>query len=153
MTTGAASLKVQLLFRRKIMAYAGYLFKFGNYIIPGKYIDADSVNITPNRRLDINSYTDGDGVTQRNTLQHTRTTIEFKTGSLYESEMDEISSGITSNYINPLERDAMCEYYDTENRCYKTGHFYLDSNMTWNPGGTAGGEMIYKPCSFSFVEY
>lgn len=135
------------------MSYAGYLFKFGSYTIPDKYIDADSVSITPNRRLDVNSYEDGDGITRRNTLAHTRTTIEFETGTLYGSEMDEICKGIVSNYLNSSERDAMCEYYDTENRCYKTGHFYLDSNMTWNLGGTVGGEMVYKPCKFSFVEY
>lgn len=135
------------------MAYGGYLIKFGNYTFPDKYIDSDSVNVAPNRRLDINSYSDGDGVTQRNSLKHTRTTVDFSTGTLYESEMDEITEGIVSSYINPLERDAMCSYYDTENRCYKTGHFYLDSNMAWSPGGKAGGELIYKPCKFSFVEY
>lgn len=129
------------------------MFQFGDYIIPDKYIDADSVSIAPNRRLDINSYQDGDGETQRNALRHTRTTVEFQTGTLYESEMDEITNGIVRNYINPSERDAICTYYDTENRCYKQGHFYLDSNMAWAPGGTAGGEMIYKPCKFSFVEY
>lgn len=135
------------------MAYAGYLFKFGNFVFPDKYIDADGVSIAANRRLDMNSYADGDGVTQRNALKHTRTTLEFSTGILYESEMEEIMDGIVRNYKNPLERDAICIYYDTEHRCYKTGHFYLDSNMTWVPGGTAGGEMIYKPCKFSFVEY
>lgn len=135
------------------MAYEGYLFRFGNYTFPDKYIDADSVDIEPNRRLDLNSYPGGDGVLQRSTLKHTRTTIEFSTGTLYESEMDEITQGIESNYIDWLQRDAMCSYYDTEKRCYKTGHFYLDSNMSWSPGGTAGDEMIYKPCKFSFVEY
>lgn len=135
------------------MAYGGYLFQFGSYTIPDKYIDADSVNIAANRRLDIDSYTDGDGITRRNTLKHTRTTVDFQTGTLYESEMDELMNGIVSNYLNVSERDAMCSYYDTENRCYKTGHFYLDSNMTWTPAGTAGGELIYKPCKFSFVEY
>ncbi len=135
------------------MAYGGYLFRFGDYTIPGRYIDADGVNIAPNRRLDQNSYSDGDGTLQRNTLKHTRTTVEFTTGTLYESEMDELTEGIVRNYINPLERDAMCSYYDMENRSYKTGHFYLDSNMEWNPGGTAGNELLYKPCKFSFVEY
>lgn len=135
------------------MAYGGYLFRFGNYTFPDKYIDADSVDIAPNRRLDSNSYLDGDGVTQRNTQKHTRTTVDFSTGTLYETEMDEITEGIVGNYLNPQERDAMCSYYDMENRCYKTGHFYLDSNMTWKPGGTAGGELVYKPCKFSFVEY
>lgn len=135
------------------MSYEGYLFKFGDYKIPDKYIDSDSVDISPNRRLDIDSYTDGNGVTQRNTLKHTRTTVEFQTGILYESEMNELTDGIVRNYINSSERDAMCSYYDTENRCYKQGHFYLDSNMTWSPGGTAGGELIFRPCKFSFVEY
>ncbi len=135
------------------MAYGGYLIRFGNYTFPDKYIDADTVNVAANRRLDINAYTDGTGETQRNALKHTRTTIEFQTGTLYEYEMDEITDGIVSNYINPKERDAICSYYDTENRCYKNGHMYLDSNMSWSPGGTVGRELIYKPCKFTFVEY
>lgn len=135
------------------MAYEGYLLKFGDFVFPDKYIDSESVSIAPNRRLDSNSYQDGDGVLHRNALKHTRSTIEFKTGTLYESEMEEIVDGITSNYINYSERDAQCTYYDPESRTYKEGHLYLDSNMTWIPGGTAGGELIYKPCSFSFTEY
>lgn len=135
------------------MAYGGYLIRFGNYTFPDKYIDADSVNVAANRRLDVNAYTDGDGITRRNALQHTRTTIEFQTGTLYESEIKEIMKGIVQNYINPKERDAMCSYYDTEYMCYKNGHLYLDSNMSWSLGGTAGGELIFKPCKFSFVEY
>lgn len=135
------------------MAYGGYLFRFGNYTIPCKYIDSDGVHIAPNRRLDSNTYTDADGVVNRNTLAHTRTTLEFSTGKLYEDEIEELVGGIVSNYQNEKERDAQCSYYDTEHFCYKEGHFYLDSNTEISPCGEAGGELIYAPVTFSFVEY
>lgn len=135
------------------MAYGDYLFRFGNYTIPCKYMDADNIHIVPNRRLDLDSYQDGNGVTNRNTLAHTRTTVEFSTGKLYESEMEELVNGIVSNYQNEKERDAQCSYYDTEHFCYKTGHFYLDSNIEISPCGEAGGEVVYAPVTFSFVEY
>ncbi|MBP3469705.1 MAG: hypothetical protein J6K26_09350 [Lachnospiraceae bacterium] len=135
------------------MAYGGYILQFGNYKIPDKYIDSDSVKIAPNRRLDLNSSQDANGILRRNALDHTRTTITFSTGFLYESQMDEISSGITQNYLNEKERDARCIYYDPEYRCYREGHLYLDSNVEWNPCGTAGGEMVYAPTTFSFTEY
>ncbi|WP_337663849.1 DUF6711 family protein [Suilimivivens sp.] len=135
------------------MAYGGYLIRFGSYTFPDKYIDADSVKIAPGRRQDLNSTQDANGILRRNALDHTRSTVQFSTGKLYESEMEEIMTGITGNYLNEKERDAQCSYYDTEYRCYRSGHMYLDSNMEWTPCGIAGGEMVYGPVTFVFTEY
>lgn len=135
------------------MAYGGYLFQFGYYKIPDKYIDSDKIRIAPNRRLDLNSYQDANGILQRNALSHTRTTVEFTTGKLYEHQMRELVDGIVGNYLNEKERDAQCSYYDTEHFVYKTGHFYLDANTEISPCGMAGGEIIYAPVTFSFTEY
>ncbi len=43
------------------MAYESYLFRFGDYIFPNKYIKFDSYDIAPNQRQDKNSFTNGNG--------------------------------------------------------------------------------------------
>ena len=55
------------------MAYSGYLFKFGNYTFPNKYILWDTFETNPNQRQDLDSYTDANGLTHRNAISHTKT--------------------------------------------------------------------------------
>lgn len=129
------------------------LFTFGGYEIPNKYVIEGSYKIAPNRRQDLDTYRDADGILHRTALSHTATTIEFSTGYLYESEMNELMAGIRSNYINYNERDANCTYFDPENNSYKTGHFYLDSNTQWGIKQILNGEKIYDSVKFAFVEY
>ena len=136
------------------MAFNGqFLFKFGNYAIPLEYIQFDSYSTKPNQRQDMDSYTDADGVTQRNALAHTKTDIQFTVRKLYEADKDTLMSNITNNYINAKERDAMCTYYDTENGSYKTGHFYLDPSLQIDIQDITDKGLRFKPISFHFVEY
>ena len=47
------------------MAYSGFLFKVGNYVISGKeFISADGISITRNVQ-DVDSYRDADGILHR----------------------------------------------------------------------------------------
>ena len=135
------------------MYNGSYLFKFGSYEFPETYIQWDSYKCKPNQRQDMDSYTDADGITQRNALEHTKTDIQFTTRGLRETDVAIIMSSLTSNYTNYNERDAQCEYYDPENMTYKTGHFYLDPSLEFSIQDVTGGVMRYKPISFHFVEY
>lgn len=130
------------------------LFQFGSFIFPNKYIEFDTFDIAPNQRQDLDSYTDGYGVTQRNALAHTKTQIKFNTRGMNGAEMDVITSGIASNYINYNERDANCRYYDPESRSYKTGHFYLDPSVQFRiKKVTDSGVDKYGEMSWTFIEY
>lgn len=131
-------------------------FKFGNFEFPDKYIKWDTFDIAPGQRQDMDSYTDGYGVTQRNALSHTKTEIKFVTLSMSAEEMDKITAGLTANYINYNERDAQCTYYDDENRCDKTGHFYLDPSLQFRRkkvNKETGKVEIYGEMTWLFIEY
>lgn len=128
------------------------LFKFGSADFSGK-IRAETYKITPNARQDLDSYRDADGVLQRTALAHTATTIEFNVISLYEEEMRSLMDSIAANYINYKERDANCTYYDPETGAMKTGHFYIDSNLTFNLHAIWNGKKLFKETTFKFVEY
>ena len=135
------------------MAYSGFLFKFGNYTFPNKYIKFDTFDVAPNQRQDLDSYTDGNGVTHRNALEHTKTQVQFTIIGVKENVMDEIMSNVSSNYMNNNERDANCTYYDPETRSYKSGHFYLDPSLQFKLKGEQNGSLIYGETQFLFIEY
>ena len=61
--------------------YNGYLLKFGNNIMPNKYITAFSS--TPNQRLETSAERDQNGTLQRATLSNYKTKISFSTHILH----------------------------------------------------------------------
>ncbi len=135
------------------MAYSGYLFKFGNFTFPNKYILWDSFDINPNQRQDLDSYTDANGLTHRNAISHTKTQIQFVTKKLPESKMKTIMDNMVKNYKNKKERDANCTYYDTEHFKYETGHFYLDPSLQMRLLGLKDGELWFNQITWLFIEY
>lgn len=129
-------------------------FKFGAFEFPEKYIKWGSINIAPNQRQDMESYTDGYGVTQRNTLAHTKTQIQFTTLAMSGAEMRSIMNSVVANYQDYKERDAQCAYYDDETGTYKTGHFYLDPSLTFNVNERRGDTVTkYGEMTWLFIEY
>jgi hypothetical protein len=67
--------------------------------------------------------------------------------------MDEVMSGLVGNYLNYDDRDAMCTYYDMENRIYKTGHMYIDPSLQFRVIGEQGGKLQFGETTFLFIEY
>lgn len=128
------------------------IFYFGNADF-SNLIRAGSYKITPNARQDLDSYRDGDGILRRNALTHTSTIIEFDVKMLKESQMRTLMQKIVSSYINFYERDAGCAYFDPETGRMKTGHFYLDSNLSFTLYTICNGEPVYNETHFKFVEY
>lgn len=108
------------------MAIVQYAFQFGSYTIPNSYIAEDGYDCTPNQRQDIDPYTDGNGITHRNALDHTKSDVIITFRALSWNKFTSLVQGISSNYINPKERDALCTYLDMETMTMKTGHMYLD---------------------------
>jgi hypothetical protein len=135
------------------MAYSGFLFKFGEYKFPKNLMEWDKYDCYPSQRQDLDSYTDANGLTHRNAIEHTKTKVEFTTRQMTESKMDNVMSNMEQNYINSKERDAYCTYYDMESRTYKTGHMYLDPSLKFHVIGERNGNLIYGETTFKFIEY
>ncbi len=134
------------------MAFNGSLVSFGSYNIPMKFIKYDTYVITPNIRLDLDSYRDADGLLHRNALKHTTTKIEFETPPLIEADMDELMQNICSQYSNYNEKNATCSYYDPETRTYKSGKFYMP-DFKFQIYSVSNGWIIYRPLRLAFIEY
>ena len=110
---------------------AGYVFKFGSYVIPNEYIAEGGYDCTPNQRQDLDPFTDQFGVTHRNALQHTKSDVTITFRPLNWNQFTSLISNITSNYVIINERDAQCEYLDMETMTLKNGHMYLDPSCTF----------------------
>lgn len=130
------------------------LFTFGGCNFD-HLIKADSYNITPNARQDLDSYRDADGVLQRNALSHTATIVEFDTIPMWDNKMSALLSSLSDQYkdTNYNERKATCSYFDPESGGMKSGVFYLDSNFKVSIKQVWGGRKLYDSCHFKFVEY
>ena len=127
------------------------LFKFGDFDLT-PYMVAKKYKIRPNARQDLDSYTDAIGETHRNALKHTKTIVTTSIMPMSKNEKMAFMQSITSNYINPLERDANCTYYDEEYDVEKTGHFYLDPNLEFVINED-GEDKSYEEFSMTFTEY
>lgn len=130
-------------------------FRFGSFDFPDEYVKWGGVSAAPNQRQDMDSYTDGYGVTQRNALAHTKSQIDFTTLPMSGEKLRGIMQGMVSNYINYNERDANCRYYDDENGAFKTGHFYLDPSFKFKRDEVDGNGIPtkYGEMQWTFIEY
>lgn len=133
--------------------FNGVWFKFGNYEIPKKYIIRGSYDTAPDQIQDKKSFTNGDGKTVRNALEHTKSQVQFKLMAMSEEEMAAIVDGLTQNFLNPLERDGNCTYYDMWVHDYKTAHMYIDPSTKFLLVEEVSGELRIGETNMLFIEY
>lgn len=129
-------------------------FTFGNFKFPDKHIAKGKVNVKPNQRQTLDSYTDMTGLSHQFPVPHTKTEISFTTLPMSGDEMREITRNMVENYIDYLKRDSNCTYFDDENGEFKTGHFYLDPSVEF-PRDTVNANGIptkYKEMQWLFIE-
>ena len=134
------------------MAFNNFLFQFGDFVFPMKYIQRDSYDIAPGQRQSLDAYTDLDGVTRDNALSHSKTEIKFTTLPMSGAEFERIMRNIVSNYLNFNARDANCTYFDFELWKYRTGHFYFDKSFRVK-ANVPNGKPHCNEIDWTFIEY
>lgn len=135
-----------------VMIYNKYLFQWGDFIFPMKYIKWDSYESAPGQRQSLDAYTDENGLTHDNALEHTKTEIKFTTVEMSGAEWAALMSNMVRNYLNFHARDANCAYYDFETCQYKTGHFYFDKSFRAS-ANEVNGKLRYNEATWTFIEY
>lgn len=126
------------------MEYKGYLLKVNGSEVPKGLIAGFSS--IPNRQQDKNSYTDNDGLTHRNILPHTKTTIKLMTGFLTLTEKSKLKS------LFPAREYVAMEYWNDEKEIYSNGIFYVP-DVEYEVLDYNDREIFYRPISFEFIEY
>lgn len=134
------------------MAFTGTFLKINGTSLD-KYIERESLEITPNQRTDVDSYVDANGKLHRTVATHTRTKIEFNTKVMGQSDLMAFMNLFKNNYINTKERQIIITYYDGENDAMKDGTFYVP-DFTFIPSVKRGdSDVLYKAQRFAFIEY
>ena len=122
--------------------YNGYLLKFGNNIMPNKYITAFSS--TPNQRLETSAERDQNGTLQRATLPNYKTKISFSTHIL--------QSIINLSMANKLQRKCRVTYWNDETNSYYTSYFYIP-DIEYTVMDAEKNDITYQPITVELIEY
>ena len=132
--------------------YNGYLIKVGTYVIPHKYIQAESYKVTRNSQ-DLDSYRDANGYLHREALDNFVPKVEFNVRPmLTNTEFALLMENIRSQYINEVERRVVAEVFVPEVNDYVTQDMYL-SDFTPEMYFADSMKIIYKTFRMAFIGY
>lgn len=136
------------------MAFNGYLLKMGADIFPLSFVYKESYKVSPNRRQDLDSGRNANGVLERNVLDHMPSTISFQTKPMWNNELDEMMSFIRGHYSVEKEKKVLLEYFCPDINGYKTGEFYVtDIEYPINMVDLDNNRILYNGFSLEFIEY
>lgn len=141
-----------ILERGEIMAYEGYLIKVGNYKIPHSIIKADTYKVLESVQ-DIDSFTDNDGILNREVLEHLKPKVEFETKNLLtNTQFAELMSNIRANYTIAKERKAEVTIYIPEKDYYTTQSMYMP-DIEPQIYFADSKKIQYNPIRLAFIGY
>lgn len=132
------------------MAYGGFLVKVGEYIIPQKFIKADTYKAYTNMQ-DVDAYPDGNGYLHRNAVELKALKVEFDVRAMLTgSELEELMSNIRNSYTNSRGRECIITAFIPELNDYVTQKGYL-ADFQPQIYGTYGGEIHYSSFRMAFI--
>ena len=121
--------------------------------IPNRFISLQSYVSTPHQRQDLDSYQDNLGRLHRNTLQHTRSKLEWNTPPLLEKDILYLQNILNSGIINERERKAKIIHYCFDTHTYEQGEFYIP-DITFTPMRIMpNGSVLLNKVRLAFIEY
>lgn len=129
--------------------------KIGNAytVIPNKYISIQSYVSTPHQRQDLDSFQDNEGHLHRNTLEHTRSKVEFNTPIMLEDDLATLDALISSAFTVPKERKLTIRFYCFDTHSYDEAVCYIP-DITYTPLLIrADGKVLMDKVRLAFIEY
>lgn len=134
------------------MAFQGYLIKFGDTIMPNKYIQYDSYTSTPRQVMDLEAWRDGDGTLHRNTLQVAKAKVEWETPHINDVALSELLGIIDAAITNTAERQVEVTFWDDQAMNYRTMTAYMP-DVQYKARTVQGNTLWYNPIRFALIEY
>lgn len=130
--------------------YNGWLLKFGDNIMPNKYVTAFSS--TPNQRLETSAERDQNGNLQRATLSNYKTKISFSTRILHLNEKLGFQSILNLAMTNKIQRKCRVTYWNDETNSYHTSDFYIP-DIEYTVMDAEKDDITYQPITVELIEY
>lgn len=133
------------------MAYSNFLIEVGTYVIPNKFIKADSWQSTY-ETVDFDTYRDANAYLHRNALANRKIKVEFETPYMYKKDFDTLMLNIRNQYISSVEQSANITAYVDEIGDYVTQKCYL---VNVNPKVAQNSPLgiIYQPIRIAWIGY
>lgn len=136
--------------------FKGYLLKFGNTVLPNKYLAIEKCTSTPNARVELEAYRDD--YTQnltRITAEGKKTKEEFYTiEDLTLEQKIEIQAIMADGLVNELQRKYRVTYWNDEENVYKTTDIYIpDITYTRKRIDEKKNTIIYASIKLATIEY
>lgn len=136
------------------MSFNGSLLQMGADNFPLSFVYKDSYKISPNRRMDLDSSRNANGVLMRTVLDHAPSTISFQTKPMFNQDVKRLMDFIRSHYINENEKKVLLTYYCPDLDDYRTGEFYVpDIEFPIMEVDVKKKKIRYDSISLEFIEY
>lgn len=147
-------------FKKGMIAIAtSYTGKEYHYEKLDPYIEAGSLNITPDSIQETDSYRNANGALKRpDIMPLTISKVEFNVKHAKEKEMDEVMKILEKGVKVPdgiaNENKLKIRFYNPKTRAYKHAWAYYP-DITWSVYGTYNGDgkAIYTPTRIAFITY
>ena len=136
------------------MAFKGWLIKFGNTVLPNKYLE--KYKSTPNQRLELDASRDATALLHRQTSPNYKTSLTVPIRKLYLGEKIVVKAIIDAGILSggERERNVSVTYWNDEEMDYKSGVFYIaDIEYTISHVNERKLDMVYEPFDIQLTEY
>lgn len=133
--------------------FKGYLLKFGNTVLPNKFLKLNSYSATPNQRTELDAYRDD--YTQelfRTTSEGVKTKIEANTVPMYLEDKIQFQEYLKSGLEDELQRKYKVTYWNGEINDYKTGYFYIPDTQ-YSAYAIWRNSIFYNSFKLTLIEY
>jgi len=137
------------------MAFPEYFIKVGDYVIPWRYIQAETYKVTPDQRQDMNSYRNAKGKLIRTVLPNKPTSISFTTpDNMSYADKCTLMNNIQANWTVAAERKCTVTYYDDMSDSMLTADMYMpDISFEYKTVDVAKSNIVYKAFTLEFIGY
>lgn len=134
------------------MAFQGWLIKFGDTVLPNKYLTG--YKDTPNQRLELAAYRDTEALLHRETSPNFKSKIVLSVRELLLGEKIVFKAIVDSGLVLETERRVAITYWNSEEMEYKTGIFYMpDIEYEIKHVSESKLNMLYSAFQIELIEY
>jgi hypothetical protein len=133
--------------------FKGYLLKFGDTILPMRFLKFNSYSCTPYQRTELEAYRDD--YTQnlhRVTSEGLKTKIEANTPPMYLEQKIEFQNYLNYGLEDELQRKYKVTYWNDEVNDYKIGLFYIPDTQ-FSIYLVRNNSILYNSFKLTLIEY
>jgi len=137
--------------------FKGWLIKFGNVQLPNSFLLAGGWESTPNQRVELDAWRDGNVLLHRSTSGNYKTKIKLNFREMNLTERIALNNVIgfaSLPYEDQKQRRLRLTYWNDETLDYRQGIFYTsDTTYKIDTVDEVDEDIEYDPFKMTLTEY